>query len=102
MSAERQLEGDERIQSAVDELTGLIKSRYPAATFSVAEGDDPPGTYLKVTVDLEEVDEVIDSFGDRLLEMQVEERVPVYVIPLQPVERVLEGLRASRVADKHP
>jgi len=93
MSAERRIDLDERIRSAVAELQALIHSRYPEATFVLTEGEDPPGTYLKATVDLDDVDEVIDSFGDRLLELQVEERLPVYVIPLQPVERVLQSMR---------
>jgi hypothetical protein len=101
MSTERMRELDARTRSAVDELRGLIQSRYPEATFAVTEGEDPPGTYLKATVDLDDVDEVIDSFGDRLLELQVEERLPIYVIPLQPVERVLAGMRAPKGPRKH-
>jgi len=52
-------------------------------------------------VDLDDVDEVVEAFGERLLEMQVEERLPIYVIPLQPVERVIESMRAPKAARKH-
>jgi hypothetical protein len=93
MSAERIETTDERVQQALEELKGLLRSRYPEAVFAVAHGEDPEGVYLKVTVDLDDVDEVMDACGDRLLEMQVEEELPVYVIPLQPLERVLRQMQ---------
>ena len=58
--------------------------------------------YLKATVDLEDVDEVIDVYRDRLLELQIDEGLPVYVIPLQPVARVLEQMQSSGSLHRWP
>ncbi|MGH2461862.1 MAG: hypothetical protein ACRDIY_23650, partial [Chloroflexota bacterium] len=63
-------------------------------SFDVAHGDDPEGIYLKATVDLADVEEIVDQeLLDRLFEFQVEQGLPVYVIPLQPVERVLQEMQ---------
>lgn len=82
-----------RMERAIAEMQGLIHDRYPAAVFRVARGEDPEGTYLKATVDVEDTDEVVDVFLARLLEMQVEEGLPIYVIPVRPPERIAELIR---------
>lgn len=87
---------DPRIQSALSELQELIRERYPDATFEVSEGEDPEGIYLNATVDVEDTDEVVDVFIERMLELQIEEQLPVYVFPNRPLERVLEELRSRR------
>lgn len=96
MSTERVADLDEQTREALDELKGLIAGRFPQASFEVAHGDDPEGTYLKATVDTEDVDDVLDVVLDRLFAIQVERGLPVYVIPLEPVERVLKKLRRPR------
>jgi hypothetical protein len=82
-----------RMEEAVQELEGMITKRFPQATFVVEEGADPKGIYLVTTVDIADTDEVIDLVGDRLLELQVEEGLPIYVTPLRPIERVVAQLR---------
>lgn len=94
MSAERLPNIDRRMQAALDELQGLIRARYSQATFSVAHGEDPEGIYLRTTLDIEDVEDVLDAVRDRLFELQVEEGLPVYVIPLEPIERVVQTTRA--------
>lgn len=94
MSAETLDETDPRIQRALAELRGLIAARYPSATFTVSGGDDPPGVYLTAVVDIDDVDEVADVFLDRLVALQVDDGLPVYVIPIEPLERTLETMRA--------
>ena len=42
--------------------------------------------------------EVIDLVGDRLVELQVNEGLPLYVTPLQPIERVVAQLREREAA----
>lgn len=86
-------EHDPRIQAALAELRGMIAARYPAATFAVTHGEDPEGIYLRPTVDVEDLDEVADVFTDRLLDMQVEEGLPIYIFPDWPIERVRAQLR---------
>jgi hypothetical protein len=82
-----------RMEEAVQELKGVITERFPQASFVVEEGADPKGIYLVTTVDIADTDEVIDLVGDRLLELQVDEGLPVYVTPLRPIERVVAQLR---------
>ena len=82
-----------RIKAALDELKGLITAQFPQAAFVVEEGFDPEGVYLITTVDIADTDDVIAVVGDRLVELQVEEGLPVYVTPLRPIERVVAELR---------
>jgi hypothetical protein len=77
-------------------LGDAVAERYPDAVFSVSSGDDPEGTYITATVDVADTDEVFDVVVERLLEMQVEEGLSVYVLPVRPVERVVAELRAGR------
>lgn len=96
MNAERIPDIDEPTQMAVNELEEMITKQYPNAAFQVAHGEDPEGVYLKATVDIEDVDEVLDVVSDRLFAIQVEQGLPLYVIPLQPVERVMHELQSTR------
>ena len=86
-------ENDPRIRAAIDELRDLINHHYPAAFFAVSRGEDPDGIYLTPTVDVEDLDEVADVFSARLVEMQVEEGLPIYVVPEWPIERIEKYLR---------
>jgi hypothetical protein len=82
-----------RMEEAVHELKGLITARFPQASFVVEEGCDPQGIYLVTTVDIADTDEVTAAVGDRLVELQVTEGLPVYVTPLRPIKRVVAQLR---------
>ena len=94
MSVERTGGMDERVQSALVELEGIIRGAYPEAVFEVARAEDEPeAAHLLATVDVEDAEAVLDLVIDRLLELQVEERLPVHVIPVRPLERVLRELR---------
>ena len=89
MSIENQRRFDQRTEAALTDLESTIRRRYPTATFTVTSGEDPEGIYLKATVDLDDVEEMIDQeLLDRLFDVQVEQGLPVYVIPLQPISRV--------------
>ena len=81
------------MEKAVNELKGMISERFPQASFVVEEGFDPKGIYLVTTVDIADTDEVIDVIGDRLVELQVDEGLPIYVTPLRPIQRVVAELR---------
>ena len=76
-----------RIQAAIIDLQSLIKTDFPHATFEVSLGDDPEGIYLTVVVDVADTDTVVDLFINRLIELQMDEDLPLYVIPLRPPER---------------
>jgi len=85
---------DVRIQQAVDELENMIKGRYPTTSFEVGQGDDPSGTYVVATVDIDDPDEVMDLIIDRLVDIQVEDGLPVYIVPVRTEERVLRELQS--------
>jgi len=77
-------------QRAIDddlaEIRRLILAAYPTATFGVEYGpDDPPGPFLVATLDVDDAmaDEVWAVYGERLLELQVGEGLPIHVIPLE-------------------
>jgi hypothetical protein len=86
---------DPRIARALATLETLIRERYSDAAFIAFVGEDPEGVYLHATVDIEDPDEVMDVVADMLYHMQVEQQIPVYVVPVQPLERVAEQLRSK-------
>ncbi len=75
---EYQVWDSERIQAALAEMQEMIKAAYPTTTFQIYRGEDPNGVYLRAIVDVEDTDDVIDVFIDRLVDMQIEERLPVH------------------------
>ncbi len=83
----------ERLAAAVEEMKATILRRYPDASFRLALGHDPEGIYLTATVDVEDTDEVFDLIVGRLLEMQVDEELDLYVLPVRPLERTIAELR---------
>ena len=87
-----------RMEEAVHELKGLITAHFPQAAFVVEEGFDPEGIYLLATVDIADTDDVIAVVGDRLVGLQVDEGLPVYVTPLRPTEPVIAELRKREAA----
>lgn len=90
---------DQARQSAVNELIGIIRQHYPAASFMVGPGeDDPAVTHITTTVDTDDPDEIVDLVIDRMLELQLDQGIPVYVIPIRTPERV----GALRRRQKHP
>ena len=93
MKQERSVPLTPAMEKAVNELKGTIAESFPQASFVVEEGFDPKGIYLVTTVDIADTDEVIDVVGDRLVELQVDEGLPIYVTPLRPIQRVIAELR---------
>jgi predicted NBD/HSP70 family sugar kinase len=87
-----------RMEDAVQELQRLITARFPQAAFVVEEGADPKGIYLVTTVDIADPDEVTAVVGDRLVELQVDAGLPVYVTPLRPIARVVAALKEREPA----
>ena len=98
MTSAHQIRLTTRMQEAIDELKRLITARFPQAAYVVEEGFDPEGVYLVTTVDIADTDDVIAVVGDRLVELQVDEGLPVYVTPLRPLERVVAELRKREAA----
>src|SRR3954447_23885540 len=93
MSQKRSVPLSPAMEKAVNELKGTISERFPQASFVIEEGFDPKGIYLVTTVDIADTDELIDAVGDRLLELQVDEGLPLYVTPLRPIQRFIAQLQ---------
>jgi hypothetical protein len=91
--------------AALDEIQQRIAAVFPSATFLVERGEDPPGWYLSTTVDIDDTEDVYNLVADRLMEMQVEEGLRVYVAPVRTPERIeayLRELLASQSSAKQP
>jgi hypothetical protein len=82
-----------RLDAAIAEIQELILAHFPDATFELELGEDPDGTWMTVTVDVDDADKVVDVFVEPLLQMQVEELLPLYVIVVRPTERILADLQ---------
>ncbi|MFN0074299.1 MAG: hypothetical protein ACKVVP_22695 [Chloroflexota bacterium] len=89
-----------RLQEVIDELKASIRERYPEATYEVEYGYDPPGFRLIPIVDVEDTADVIHVVGDRLLELQIEEGLPIYVTPSRSPERIEAMTR--ELLERHP
>ena len=82
------------MQSAIDELTAIILSHYPGTTFRVTPSpEERDAVHLKAIVDVEDTDDVVDLIIDRMMEMQIDDGLPIYVVPVRTPER-----RAAAVA----
>jgi hypothetical protein len=92
---------DPQTQAAINELQAAIATKYPTATFEVGRAeDDPNSVHLTAIVDVDDPDEVGDLVLDRVLELQVEDGIPIHVIPIRTPERVLVELAAERQASR--
>ncbi len=93
---EQKLLADPQIRKAIDELIGIIRERYPEARFDVGLGGESSGIHVRTTVDVEDTEDVTNLYMDRLVDMQVEEGLPIHVIPVRPLARTTEMLRQRR------
>jgi hypothetical protein len=95
MSAERlQITPESARAQALAELQGMIRARYPSTEFRVRPGvDDPETTYLVATVDVDDPDEVLDLVLDRLMRLQVDDGLPICLLPVHTPDRVQRTMR---------
>jgi len=90
MSAELEHGYGRRMESALDEMRALILGRYPDATFDTGPSqDDATIVHLYAYVDVDDTDEVMDLVVDRMVDIQAEEGLPLFVIPLQTPARAV-------------
>lgn len=70
-----------RIKEALQELQNIIKKKYPNAIFSIGRGREWGSYTLEVIVDIDvdDTDKVFDLVVSRLVDMQVEKKLPVSV-----------------------
>ncbi len=105
MSAERAYEHtlDPSRQRAIAELTALVRSHYPEARFDIAPGEENPDvTHIFATVDLDDPDVVVDLVIDRMLQLQIDAGIPVYLIPIRTPERTAQVLARQREQRARP
>jgi len=77
--------------SALEELKGIIQSHYPEASFQVSHSpEEPEIVHLQAIVDVDDQDDVLDLVVDRMMELQIEEDLPIFVIPVRPLESTLQ------------
>lgn len=84
-----------RMHAALEELKDLIRQRYPDATFQVTRSPENPDTILlKPVVDVDDRDDVMDVVIDRLVDLQSEGELALFVVPVRPAARN-EALRRA-------
>jgi hypothetical protein len=87
---------DPRRLAAVKELSALITQRYAnAAIFVGPAEEDAEVTHITAMVDIDDPDEVADLVMDRMLQLQLDEDIPIYVIPIRTPQR-LAALREQQ------
>jgi len=73
---------NEEIQHAIAEVETRIRAVYPEATFRLVEGEDPIGLYLDAYTNAEDAFAVLDLVSDWLVDLSLNDRVHLHVIPL--------------------
>jgi len=63
------------------------RHRFPTTACEMYQGEDPVGIYLIAIGDTDDLEEVIDLFIDRPVDLQVDEGLPLFVIPERTPER---------------
>jgi len=94
---------NERARAAIDELKHSILSRHSDATFIVHPGfDDPRSISLEVYVDLDDPHQILEEIIDRVVDIQVDEGIPLHVLPLHTPERALAASIAYAERQRDP
>jgi hypothetical protein len=88
---------DPRIQAAIAELQFLVAAKFPRATFGAPYVDDSDGVSFVAIVDTDDLDDVVEAAMPRMLDMLVEEGLPVYVVPDWPDWRIREQVKAAKM-----
>jgi hypothetical protein len=92
---------DQRTQHAITELQDTISQKYPGTVFQVGRAEeDPNSIHLTAVVDVDDPDEVGDLVLDRVLEFQVDEGIPIHVIPIRTPGRVVAELPEQRAGSR--
>lgn len=85
MRTKRIRASDPRMKAAIEEMKSRILQAYPGTNIDVEEGDDPQGIYLWANVDPEDSVDLMDLIIGRVVDLQVDEGLPLYVVPGQSI-----------------
>src|SRR6266571_4838776 len=97
MNKKQPIHHDEKTRQVGAELEGVITRHYPSATFSLRRGSDAPSSInILATVAVDDPDDVLEKVLDRVVELNVDEGIPVHVIPLRTLERIAAYRRRAR------
>jgi hypothetical protein len=91
MKSPRADRDESRMETVIQEFQTLIERSYSPVCFEVKPGDDPVGTDLIVTVAIDDPDEVVDVYAEKLLTLQVEAGLPLYIVPVRSVSEAQSG-----------
>lgn len=83
------------MQAGIVEIQRLIRAKYPGATFEIQESPEPQGVYMRAIVDVDEPFLVMDSFIDRLAEIQLDDEPPLHVVVVRTPERMKAAFQRS-------
>ncbi|MBI4319561.1 MAG: hypothetical protein HY675_13820 [Chloroflexi bacterium] len=96
-SQEQPLILDEKTLEAVTQLEDIIRQKYPTAAFELSRSpEDRNSIHLTTIVDVDDPDEVGDLVIDRVVDLNVEEGIPIHVIPVRTPERIAAARRGGR------
>lgn len=83
-----------RVKEAAEELTALIREKYPDAEFKLARNPwEQRSWILWAFVDVEDSEEVTRLVVDREVDMLAEEHIPLHVSVAAPAKAKLFGGR---------
>lgn len=88
---------DPRMVAAIAELTNLIRDRYPDTIFTTELGEHEDSVFVTAVVDVDDPDEVVDCFIDRAVTLQVDEGLPLHIIPIRTPARTAHLLATERL-----
>lgn len=87
------------MQAAIAELKMLITHHFPSAQFTVQQAaDEPEAILLVTTVDIDDPDDVTDLVIERMMELQIDQGLPIFVVPVRHPARVMQLLNAGLLA----
>lgn len=87
MTAKQRDQHSVRLHVALAELSEIIRGRFPDAAFQVGSSpDDADVVILRAFVDVEAQDEVMDVVIERMMAIQIEEGLPIFVVPIRTRE----------------
>lgn len=87
-----------KMAAAVQELEDRILARYPGTVFQITSSPDERGAvYLRAGVDVDDLDLVTDLVIDRVMELLIEDGLPISVVAVRTPERRAQFLMPDAV-----
>jgi hypothetical protein len=78
---------DKPMLAAINEIEALILKSYPETAFLLDLETDSQAVYVIATVNVDDPEEIIDCYIDRILELQIEDGLPLHFVPIRTPER---------------